>query len=479
MVDDKGQERKRARRSRWAPVDEAEVEVKDLRTRIDNITRAINTNTIPVNELCRSPSPEPRYDARGKRVNTRVDRARDKLEAERHKLCARLKVIDPDFKPPANMRPLKVVEKLYIPKEKEGTINFIGLILGPRGTTQKALEREFTCRVAIRGKGSVKDGRARGPATPDDDDKLHVVISAEGLDARERIERCKVKIKDIITPRADDENEHKQKQLRELARINGTLRDQDRDLTNLTARPNGDAISCTHCGAFSHPSADCTSKSTGLDGNAEPGANVELDADYQSFMAELNGEDAPRIQSNRSSSANQEQGTPSGIAQKPPPWLQPGAFATRAAAPPPPVPLYSHGPASALNVFADPVASMPGMSNAIPQYAIVQGQPTNVGPPIVYSSSYQSGPPGVVGSYMHGHPITTGHPMPLAGMTPFDPPPPPPPPLPPSPPPPPPPLSHPSVSKPEPPPAPPPPPPPETTHRPPSELQSKSASSHA
>jgi hypothetical protein len=359
MVDEKDQERKRVRRSRWAPVDDGQVEVKDLRTRLDNITQAINTNTIPVNELCRSPSPEPRYDSRGKRVNTRGDRARDKLEAERHKLCARLKLLDSEFKPPSNMRPLKVVEKLYIPKEKEGTINFIGLILGPRGTTQKALEREFTCRVAIRGKGSVKDGRARGPATPDDDDKLHVVISAEGLDARERIERCKIKIKDIITPRADDENEHKQRQLRELARINGTLRDQDRDLINVAGRAIGESVSCTHCGSSTHPSSDCTNKTSGLDGSIGAGNATELDADYRSFMAELNGEN-PGLPSADHSSSVPQNTAQTRTARLPPPWLLPGAFATRSyGLPPPPSPVYGQGAASTLRASPPDVTSRP------------------------------------------------------------------------------------------------------------------------
>eukprot|EP00171_Calliarthron_tuberculosum_P019937 IDg19937t1 len=229
---DGGAPEKRRRRRRWEPVDERAAELSNLRMRLDRISRALTTGAIPVNDLCRSPSPPPRYDARGKRVNTRLDRARDKLEAERFKLVTRLRELDPMFRPPPGMRPPKIVEKLTIPKEKEGTVNYIGLILGPRGKTQKRLEKEFMCRVAIRGKGSVKDGRARAPAHyADSDEQLHVLITAEGLDAKERIAKCRQRILDIIKPRPDELNDHKQAQLRELAQLNGTLRDQDRDRT--------------------------------------------------------------------------------------------------------------------------------------------------------------------------------------------------------------------------------------------------------
>lgn len=58
-----------------------------------------------------------------------------------------------------------------------------GLIIGPRGNTQKRLERETDCKIAIRGKGSVKEGARRGPTVIDEDDELHVYISGETEDA--------------------------------------------------------------------------------------------------------------------------------------------------------------------------------------------------------------------------------------------------------------------------------------------------------
>lgn len=217
-------EKRRRRKSRWEPVDDTIVEQKELQTRLDTITRTINTNTIPVDEICRPPSPEPIYDARGKRINTRMDRARDILEEERHRICERLRELNPSFRQPPGMRPLRAAEKIYVPVKEHPELNFIGLILGPRGNTHKRLEKDFDCRVAIRGKGSVKDGRHRGPAAPDDNDDLHVVVSAEGPDAKQRIKACLDKVRELITPMEDEKNDHKQAQLRELAQLNGTLR---------------------------------------------------------------------------------------------------------------------------------------------------------------------------------------------------------------------------------------------------------------
>ncbi len=336
---------KRRRRRRWEPVDERVVEVQNLRGRLDRISRALATGQIPVHELCRSPSPPPRYDTRGKRINTRLDRAREKLEAERYKLVTRLRELEPSFRPPIGMRPPKIVEKLIIPKEKEGTVNYIGLILGPRGKTQKRLEKEFMCRVAIRGKGSVKDGRARVPAHyADYDEQLHVLITAEGLDAKERIEKCKKKILDIIKPRPDELNDHKQAQLRELAQLNGTFRDHDRDRFNFQG---------------------------GAAGRASAPTNQELEGDFQNLIGAIGGSTAALNPTNGA-----------GVQY---PWLEPNAFATRPHPPPNEVPLPHPG-------------SIPGAAQS---YRRFSGGNTNGGPPS--QGRYSTAAPGTP-SWMSARP---------------------------------------------------------------------------
>ncbi|CAM9546627.1 unnamed protein product, partial [Ectocarpus sp. 8 AP-2014] len=103
----------------------------------------------------RSPSPPPRYDANGVRTNNRNVRMRASLNRERTKVIEEMMKLNPMFKPPADFVKTKPHRKLYIPTDEYPGYNFIGkcLIIGPRGNTQKRMERETDCKIAIRGKG--------------------------------------------------------------------------------------------------------------------------------------------------------------------------------------------------------------------------------------------------------------------------------------------------------------------------------------
>jgi splicing factor 1 len=121
---------------------------------------------IPTNAENRSPSPEPEYDTMGKRLNTRDARVRKKLEEERHKLIIDMIKINPEYKPPFDYKYLigvkskkitcvifffcyrvpatKIVDKVFIPQDDNPDINFVGLLIGPRGNTLKELEKEVS-----------------------------------------------------------------------------------------------------------------------------------------------------------------------------------------------------------------------------------------------------------------------------------------------------------------------------------------------
>jgi splicing factor 1 len=79
----------------------------------------------------------------------------------------------------------KPFRRLFIPYRQYPNYNFIGLIIGPRGNTQKKMERETGCKISIRGRGSVKEG-SKGRATknnPDDDEDLHCHVQGETEEA--------------------------------------------------------------------------------------------------------------------------------------------------------------------------------------------------------------------------------------------------------------------------------------------------------
>ena len=134
--------------------------------------------------IFRSPSPPPTYDAHGRRTNTREVRYRKKLEDERIKLVDRAMKNDPNFRPPADYqnqrRSQRPQDKVYIPVKEFPEINFFGLLVGPRGNSLKKMERESGAKISIRGKGSVKEGKARPEAFADDaEEDLHCLVTAD------------------------------------------------------------------------------------------------------------------------------------------------------------------------------------------------------------------------------------------------------------------------------------------------------------
>lgn len=110
-----------------------------------------------------------------------------------------------------------------------------------------------------------------------DDDELHVLVSA---DTQDSLERAVEMVKSLLTPVDEAKNEHKRAQLRELAEINGTLRDQ----TWLEAGGGFDwnpaNVQCAVCGDLSHITADCPLKGTGQ-------RNQRLESEFDAFLSEI------------------------------------------------------------------------------------------------------------------------------------------------------------------------------------------------
>jgi len=346
----------RKRRSRWgeaktdipglptaisaAGVSQAQLDNYAIHLRLEEINRKLRLNDfIPpereryvgdftvtsecANVIIRSPSPPPTYDGHGRRTNTREVRYRKKLEDERIRLVDRAMKNDPNFRPPVEYhqqkRSQRPSDKVYIPVKEFPEINFFGLLVGPRGNSLKKMERESGAKISIRGKGSVKEGKARPDQYADDaEEDLHCLVLAE---TEEKVAACVKMINKVIetvrppawvirlllkgfqaasTP--EGQNDHKRNQLRELAALNGTLRDDENQICqncgglghrkydcpeqrNFTAN-----IICRVCGSAGHMARDCTV-------NKDPNAVVMgtpptmmkggFDSEYASLMAEL------------------------------------------------------------------------------------------------------------------------------------------------------------------------------------------------
>ncbi|OCH95465.1 hypothetical protein OBBRIDRAFT_788351 [Obba rivulosa] len=312
----------RKRRSRWGDakteipglptainadgVSQAHLDNYAIHLRLEEINRKLRLNDFVPPERERSPSPPPTYDAHGRRTNTREVRYRKKLEDERIRLVDRAMKNDPNFRPPVEYhqqkRSQRPSEKVYIPVKEFPEINFFGLLVGPRGNSLKKMERDSGAKISIRGKGSVKEGKARPEQYAEDaEEDLHCLVTA---DSEDKVVACVRMINKVIETAAstpEGQNDHKRNQLRELAALNGTLRDDENQICqncggvghrkydcpeqrNFTAN-----IICRVCGSAGHMARDCT---VNRDPNAvhtppPPVGKGGFDSEYASLMAEL------------------------------------------------------------------------------------------------------------------------------------------------------------------------------------------------
>ncbi|VDK24154.1 unnamed protein product [Taenia asiatica] len=318
--------RPRKRRSRWSNANDdktyvpgmptqlppnltpAQEKMYILQLQIEDITRRLKTGDlgIPANPEDRSPSPEPVYSSDGKRLNTREYRTRKTMEENRHNFIQQMLELNPDYKPPIDYRAPqnKITDKIFIPQEDHPHINFVGLLIGPRGNTLKALEKEVLlqfpitgAKIIIRGKGSVKDGkliRRDGMPIPGEDEPLHAFVSAA---TPESCQKAVEKIQSIIRQGIEvpeGENDLRKSQLRELALLNGTLREHE-GLARLRAMAEAqniatNKIQCSMCGGFGHLASDCklrdpsvTMEHMGIN----PMERAKMDSEYTALMAEL------------------------------------------------------------------------------------------------------------------------------------------------------------------------------------------------
>eukprot|EP00249_Psilotum_nudum_P014585 c24900_g2_i3 orf=516-1382(-) len=121
---------------------------------------------------------------------------------------------------------------LEVPVDKFPSFNFVGRLLGPRGNSLKRVESLTGCRVFIRGRGSIKDPdkeeKMRGkPGYEHLNDPLHIVIEAEAPSSAVdgRIRQAQEILEDLLKPVDETQDFIKKQQLRELAMLNGTLRE--------------------------------------------------------------------------------------------------------------------------------------------------------------------------------------------------------------------------------------------------------------
>ncbi|PON25091.1 branchpoint-bridging protein [Trichoderma gamsii] len=338
-----------------------QLEAYTLHLRIEEISQKLRIDDVVPADGDRSPSPPPQYDNHGRRINTREYRYRKRLEDERHKLVEKAMKTIPNYHPPQDYRrPTKTQEKVYVPVNDYPEINFsmianpltlttnplrlsfnlkynqtlvtmptcgvlrdsgffrrlilspkVGLLIGPRGNTLKKMENDSGAKIAIRGKGSVKEGKGRSDAahSSNQEEDLHCLIMA---DTEEKVNKAKQLIHNVIETAAsipEGQNELKRNQLRELAALNGTLRDDENQACqncgkighrkyDCPERQNFTAsIICRVCGNAGHMARDCPDRQRGAnwrnDAGGRPAGRIgggdAVDREMEQLMQELGG----------------------------------------------------------------------------------------------------------------------------------------------------------------------------------------------
>ncbi|CAI5447024.1 unnamed protein product [Caenorhabditis angaria] len=115
---------------------------------------------------------------------------------------------------------------LAIPVEKYPNYNFVGRILGPRGTTAKQLEQTTGCKIVVHGR---KDAEQQQPLS------IEISVAANLPGAAQKLEIGVNVIKQLLVPPADGQDDLKRQQLLALANMNANFRPK-----NSTENGNGD-----------------------------------------------------------------------------------------------------------------------------------------------------------------------------------------------------------------------------------------------
>eukprot|EP01018_Ginkgo_biloba_P025769 Gb_06124 [translate_table: standard] len=127
---------------------------------------------------------------------------------------------------------MKKTMRVEVPVDKYPNFNFVGRLLGPRGNSLKRVEATTECRVLIRGRGSIKDPAREEmlrdkPGYEHLNEPLHILVEAELpasiIDAR--LMQTQEILEDLLKPMDESQDFFKKQQLRELAILNGTLRE--------------------------------------------------------------------------------------------------------------------------------------------------------------------------------------------------------------------------------------------------------------
>ncbi|KAJ8683985.1 hypothetical protein QAD02_019777 [Eretmocerus hayati] len=124
-------------------------------------------------------------------------------------------------------KPIKVAVRVQVPVRDHPKFNFVGKLLGPKGNSLKRLQEDTMCKMAVLGRGSMKDRQKEEELRLSGDPKfshlmedLHVEISAYATpaEAHARIAYALAEVRRFLVP--DYNDDIRQEQMWEMQILN-------------------------------------------------------------------------------------------------------------------------------------------------------------------------------------------------------------------------------------------------------------------
>uniref|UniRef100_A0A182QPD4 K Homology domain-containing protein n=1 Tax=Anopheles farauti TaxID=69004 RepID=A0A182QPD4_9DIPT len=106
-------------------------------------------------------------------------------------------------------RPIKIAVRVQVPVRDHPKFNFVGKLLGPKGNSLKRLQEETMCKMAVLGKGSMRDRKKEEELRLSGDPRyahlsedLHVEISTytAPAEAHARIAYALAEVRRFLVP---------------------------------------------------------------------------------------------------------------------------------------------------------------------------------------------------------------------------------------------------------------------------------------
>ncbi|RZC72993.1 hypothetical protein C5167_048474 [Papaver somniferum] len=238
-----------------------------------------------------SPFPPPLDDNLESGMNSKDLRLREKLIQERQAIISRLIQKNPTFRSPTpEPKPSVFFKKLYLPVREYPGYNFFGLIIGPKGYTQKRMEKETGAKITIKGKASGNDREKMAVRSGNED--LHVLVQA---DNQKSVDEAVSKVEKLLIPIDDGLNVHKHAQLQELSKICRICGEEGHKSYVCPCQSSSFHSSCRRCGG-SHVSFTCPFVSPTLSNSGSKNSSGSSPS-YWSYSQSSIGSTPPTVES--------------------------------------------------------------------------------------------------------------------------------------------------------------------------------------